>query len=117
MAGPKTNGRPGNRQPDRPGCRGCTWSEHEDSEPADGPRRWGRLEAIVFQTRLAFRNDPVLSLLNAKPVPRGVAHGGVADAPGLAGGLLQYLRTGRGGDLVEGRVEVAAGEGGRGALP
>ena len=44
-----------------------------------------------FETPLALRDDPVLSLLEAKPVTGGVAHGGVADAPGLIGGFLQYL--------------------------
>ena len=80
--------------------------------PSRPPRRSPEpgLEAIVGRRASRWATIRFLSLLDAKPVARGVAHGGVADAPGLLGRLLQHLDSGRGGDLVEGRVEVVGAE-------
>jgi Bacterial membrane protein YfhO len=49
-------------------------------------------------------------LLDADHVAGRVAHGEVADAPGLADRLLQHLDAGRARDLAEHRVEVVAAE-------
>src|SRR5258708_22126786 len=37
-SGSKTNGKPGNRRPDRPGCRFVSHQEYDDSEPEDASR-------------------------------------------------------------------------------
>src|SRR5690349_21334896 len=51
-----------------------------------------------------------LPLFEADEVAGRVTHGGVANTPGLAHGLLQHLGAGRAGGLLEGLVEVVRAE-------